>query len=141
MPATSVTRPPPHARHPGFEREQDRARDPGVAVDPAGDDGYLLGLQCVLRERAAQRIEQELECVGRFTAHDHELRVEDADEVRGAEPQHVAGVVEHRRAPSCPSRAARTTSSRLGVRRRDGTPASRAASAMAGADVYISRQP
>ncbi len=82
-------------RHPGFEREQHRARDPGIAVDPAGDDRYLLGLQCVLRERAAQRIEQELECVGGFTAHDHELGVEDADEVRGAEPQHVAGVVEH----------------------------------------------
>ena len=85
---------------PGFEREQHCTRDRGVAVDAAGDDRHLLGLQRVLRERAAQRLEQELERLGRLAADDHELGVEDADEIRGAEAQHVAGFVEHPSAPS-----------------------------------------
>ncbi len=52
-----------HAR---FEREEHRSGHRRVALDAARHHRYLFGLERVLRERAAQRFEQELEGGGRL---------------------------------------------------------------------------
>src|SRR3954454_15806035 len=49
----------------------------------------------VLGQHSAHGIEEEVEGLNRLAAYDHELRIEDADEVRRAEAEHVAGIVEH----------------------------------------------